>query len=97
MMYAMMALFDSDLRDEVFALMELCQLKNYTHFKELSGSSQHGKKEGTVSWPGSNEIILLIVNEQQRTQLKQLVRDLKKEREPSPGLLVFDWKLEELV
>ena len=63
----------------------------------LSGSSEHGKKEGTVAWPGSNEIVLLIVSDEEKKRFKEAVQKFKKEREPAPGLLLFDWALEEVL
>ena len=96
-MYAMMALYDSDLRDELFTLMELSEIKNYTQFRGLSGSSHQGKKENSVAWPGSNEIVLLIMNDQEKEKFKKNVEEFKSERNPKPGLLVFDWQLAEVV
>lgn len=93
-MFAMMALFDSDLRSEIFTLMELANIKNYTQFMGLSGSSEQGKKEGSVAWPGSNEIMLLIVSEEERQRFSDIVTRFKQERENKPGLLLFHWKLE---
>lgn len=97
MMYAMMALYDSDLKDEIFTLMELAEVKNYTQFTNLHGSSQQGKKEGSVSWPGANEILLLVVSDEERTRLMKIISDYKNERESKPPLLVFDWNLAEVM
>lgn len=49
-MNALMALYDSELRDEVFTLMELAKIKSYTQFVGLHGSSEHGKRR--APWPG---------------------------------------------
>ncbi|MCB0365875.1 MAG: hypothetical protein H6624_07190 [Bdellovibrionaceae bacterium] len=95
-MNALMALYDSELRDEVFTLMELAKIKSYTQFVGLHGSSEHGKKEGTVAWPGSNEIVLIIVNDEQKAHFHQIVTDYKNERSTRPGLLLFDWNLNEV-
>ena len=97
MMYAVMALYDSDLKTEVFTLLELAQVKNYTQFTNLHGSSQQGKKEGTVSWPGANEILLLVVSEEEKKRLIEVVGEYKKNRETKPPLLLFDWKLTEVL
>lgn len=96
-MNALMALYDSELKNEVFMLLELSNIKNYTQFTGLHGSSNHGKKEGSVAWPGANEIVLLIVDENQKSKFKQVVEDFKKERETPPGLLLFDWQLSEVL
>lgn len=95
-MNAMMALYDSELRDEMFTLLELAEIKNYTQFIGLNGSSEHGKKESSVAWPGSNEIILLILDARQRERFSQIVAQYKEERTPRPGLLIFDWALSEV-
>lgn len=96
-MNAMMALYDGDLKEEIFTLMELANIKNYTQFRGLNGSSAKGKKEGTVSWPGSNEILLLILDDQQKVEFQKIVKEYKQERTPAPGLLLFDWSLSGVV
>ncbi len=96
-MYVVMALFDSELRDEIFMLMELNQIKNYTHFTGLHGSSAHGKKEGTVAWPGANEIMLLLLNDEDKERFSMALKKYKAERQPSPGLLMFSWPVTEMV
>ena len=95
-MKCVMALFDSDLREELFMLMELAELKNYTHFVGLHGSSNVGKKEGTVAWPGSNEILMMILSESQYEPFKELIAKFKKERKPAPGILLFTWPIAEM-
>lgn len=94
---ATIALFDSELREEIFLLMELSGLKHYTHFTGLHGSSEYGKKEGTVAWPGTNEILLLVLSQEQLKLFREAVQKYKQERNPAPGLLLFSWSLTELV
>lgn len=94
---ALMALFDSEIREEVFLLLDLAKIKNYTHFTQLNGSSEYGKKENTVSWPGSNEILMLIVNASQYDNFKEAVQKYKKERTPQAPLLLLSWDLKELM
>lgn len=94
---ALMALFDSEIREEVFLLLDLAKIKNYTHFVNLHGSSEHGKKENTVSWPGANEILMLLLNHDQYEAFKEAVKKYKAERTPSPPLLLFSWDLKEML
>ena len=96
-MFMLMALFDSEIRDEIFTLMELSELRNYTHFVGLHGSSDSGKKEGTVSWPGANEIMMLVLSEPQKEEFKRTIDSYKGERENSPPLLTFYWPLTEVM
>lgn len=96
-MLATMVLYDSELRDQVYLLMELAGLKNYTQFVGLHGSSEHGKKEDTVAWPGSNEILFVMMNEDQYLKFKDQVVKMKTEQKPAPGLFLMAWPLKEFV
>ncbi|MFZ4403670.1 MAG: PG0541 family transporter-associated protein [Pseudobdellovibrionaceae bacterium] len=93
---ALMLLYDGELRSEIFLLLEMTGIKNYTQLVNLHGSSNAGKKEGSIAWPGTNEILLLIVSDQEKESLKLAVQNFRKNREIPPGLLSFGWKLEEL-
>jgi len=93
----LMTLFDSELREELFVLLNLAGIKHYTHFVGLQGSSPIGKKEGSVAWPGTNEILLLILNDDEIKSFQASVVDFKKRREQSPGILTFNWELRDLV
>lgn len=93
---SLMVLFDSELRKEVFLLMELVKLKQYTHFIGLHGSTETGKKENSATWPGSNEILLILMPKAKFEDFKNEVERFKKERTPPPGILLFSWNLTEL-
>jgi hypothetical protein len=95
-MICAMALFDSELREELFLILELSNLKQYTHFVGLHGSSDFGKKEGTVAWPGTNEILMLILNETQNELFKVTILKFRTERTPAPALLVFTLPMAEM-
>lgn len=95
-MICAMALFDSELREEIFLLLELTGLKQYTHFVGLHGSSEYGKKEGTVAWPGTNEILMLILTEAQNELFKDTIKKFRTERKPAPALLVFTLPMAEM-
>lgn len=92
-----MALFDGEIRDEVFLLLDLVKIKNYTHFINLHGSSEFGKKENSVSWPGTNEILMLIVSRNQYEDFVAATKRYKSERTPQAPLLLMSWDLKELV
>ncbi len=92
-----MTLFDSEIKDEVFLLLDLTKIKNYTHFVNLHGSSEFGKKENTVSWPGTNEILMLILDSNQYLNFLEAAKKYKKERTPAPPLLLMSWDLKELI
>ena len=90
------ALYDSELRDEMFMLLELAQIKNYTQFYGLKGSSDQGKKEDSVSWPGSNEILMLAMSSEEKKRFKDEVKRFREERSQPPGLLVLNWDVKEM-
>jgi hypothetical protein len=96
-MQAIMMLFDSELSDEVFMLMKLSETINYTYFKGLHGSGNQGKKEGSIMWPGTNELVLLLVNEEQLSTIKQRVKEYKESKDGPVGLILFNWNLNEVI
>ncbi|MBL6989732.1 MAG: hypothetical protein ISR65_08135 [Bacteriovoracaceae bacterium] len=96
-MFVCMALFDSELVDEIFLLMDFAKLVNYTHFKALHGSGKQGKKQGSITWPGTNELIMLIVNDEQLTKFKEVVREYKQNKTDNKALILFYWPLTEVI
>jgi len=96
-MLAAMVLFDAELRDEVIMLMNLAEIKNYTQFVGLHGSAEYGKKEGSVAWPGTNEILFILISEDQFNQFKSQIVKYKHERQPTPGIFLFCWPLTDMV
>lgn len=96
-MMGVMALFDSELREELFLLMKMGGVINYTHFKGLHGSGNQGRKEGSVTWPGTNEIIMMLMQQNEWENFKDLVKEYKINKGTKTGLLVFQWPLDEVV
>jgi hypothetical protein len=96
-MKALMVLFDSELKEELFMLMNLSEIVNYSHFLGLHGSGNQGKKQGSVTWPGTNEIILIIANDEELDRFKSNVQDYKKNKNEPTGLLFFHWELTEVI
>jgi hypothetical protein len=92
-----MALFDSELQEEIFMLAKLAGVVHYTHFHNLFGSGKQGRKEGSVTWPGTNEILMMIMTEEQWENLKEVVKRYKEDKEGESALLLFQWKLNEVV
>ena len=96
-MKAIIVLFDSELKEEIFMLMKLSDIKDYTHFLGLHGSGKQGMKRDTVTWPGSNEMIMLVLNEEKLNLFKEVVTDYKKNNKTATGLLFFYWELTEFI
>ena len=96
-MKAAMVLFDSELREEIFMLMKLVEIAHYTLLPDLFGSGNQGKKEGSLAWPGNNEIMLLVVSPEQYEKMKSEIRLYKESRETKQGLLLLSWTLDEVI
>ena len=92
-MNAVMALFDSELAEEIFLLMKFFEIENYTRFKELHGSGKQGKKEGSITWPGTNEVIMMIMSDDELERFKQVAEDYKVNKGKNPGFIFFFWPL----
>ena len=95
-MKAVMLLFDSELVEETLLMIRVSNIQNYTHFTGLHGSSKGGKKEGSAAWPGTNEIIMILLTDDEMIKLKKVIGDFKVKHPGSP-FLFFNWPLEEVV
>lgn len=96
-MKAAMILFDSELREEIFMLMKLVEIAHYTLLPNLFGSGNQGKKEGSIAWPGNNEIMLLVVSPDQYENVKKEIHRYKASRASKEGLLLLSWSLDEVI
>ena len=94
-MKAVMMLFDSELVEEALLMIKISSIQNYTHFTGLHGSSKAGKKEGSAAWPGTNEIIMILLGDDELKKLKKVIGDFKLKHPESP-LLFFNWPLNEV-
>lgn len=96
-MNGVIAIFDSELRDEMFMLMRLADIVNYTHFVNVHGSGKQGRKQGSVAWPGYNEVFMMVLSEDDLKRFKETISDFKKNRDEKPGLVFFTWGLTEVI
>ena len=95
-MKAVMLLFASELVEEALLMIRISNIQNYTHFTGLHGSSKAGKKEGSAAWPGTNEIIMILLSDDELVTLKKIIGDFKI-KHPGRPLLFFNWPLDEVV
>lgn len=96
-MHGVIAIFDSELREEMFLLMRLAKIVNYTHFVGVHGSGNQGRKQGSIAWPGTNEVFMMVLSEEEISFFKKTISDFKKNRETKPGLVFFHWGLNEVI
>ena len=96
-MNGVIAIFDSELREEMFLLMKLANIINYTHFVGVHGSGNQGKKQDSIAWPGTNEVFMMVLSEKDLKDFKKTISDYKKNRDQKPGLVFFFWPLTEVI
>ena len=96
-MNCVIAIFDSELKEEMFMLMRLANIVNYTHFVNVHGSGKQGRKQGSVAWPGFNEVFMMVLSDDDLEGFKETISDFKKNRAEKPGLVFFTWGLQEVI
>jgi hypothetical protein len=96
-MNGIIAIFDSELREEMFLLMRLANVINYTHFVDVHGSGNQGRKQGSIAWPGTNEVFMMVLTNENLEVFKKTISDFKKNRATPPGLVFFHWGLSEVI
>jgi nitrogen regulatory protein PII len=74
-----MVVYNEALDMEIMEAMNSCGLKNYTKVMGVFGRGEaSGSHLGNDIWPGKNNILYIICEERQISQLLPLIKELRK-------------------
>jgi hypothetical protein len=95
MMKMVMIVYNEAIDDEAMEILANCALKNYTKIKGAFGSgATSGTHLGDDIWPGRNNILYIVCQEQEAKQIFSCVKELRK-RLGKEGAKAFSWNIEE--
>ena len=94
----MLVLVYSEAADEiVISMFKKANVKGYTKWKEAYGEGTETEpKLGTHYWPGKNNVLAVVVEDEVMPALSDLIRQLKREH-PKAGLKTFVLQVEEII
>jgi nitrogen regulatory protein PII len=83
--------------DEVIAALTKRGLKAYTKWTKVLGcGTETEPKMGTQVWPGENDVITMVINDEDAAKVKEVVLNLRKEH-PRSGVRCFIMPVEEMI
>jgi len=94
----MLVLVYSDSADEsVISAFKTADIKGYTKWKEAYGEGTETEpKLGTHYWPGKNNVLAIVVEDELLTGITDVIKQLKKEH-PKAGIKTFILQVEEII
>jgi len=81
-------IFDRAIDEEVLELLEKLEISYYTKWSDVSGVGRRDPHLGSDVWPGLNNTLMVVIEEERGKKLLEMVRMLQKSF-PSVGLRAF--------
>jgi hypothetical protein len=81
-------IYDRAIDEEVLDLLKELEIKYYTKWKDVLGVGRNDPHLGDAVWPGLNNVLMIVIDEEKKSVLLQNVRALQR-MFPSVGLRAF--------
>lgn len=95
-MKMVMVVYNEAIDIEVMELLESCALKNYTQIKGVYGCGRaSGTHLGNDIWPGRNNLLYIVCEEEEAKELFSSLKELKKKL-GKEGIKAFILPVEEI-
>lgn len=92
-----MIVYNEALDEEVMEVLSGCVMKNYTKITGVFGrGTASGTHLGNDIWPGRNNILYVVCDDQQARQMISCVRELRKSLKQE-GIKAFVLPVEDLI
>lgn len=96
-MKALYIIYNAAIESRITACMEDCSLNSYTKFPAIHGAgSSAGPRLNTHVWPGVNNALLVIAEDDRIPEMLDKIRDLK-DKYSREGVKAFVFPVEEVV
>jgi len=83
--------------DDIVAKFKQAGIRYYTKMEEVRGEGTETEpKLGTHTWPGANNLLLIVVGDEEVNRASDLIRRLKKDH-PRAGVKGFILPIEESI
>ena len=88
--------YNQAVSDEIDLCMKECVIEGYTRFPLVHGVGKtSGPHMGTHIWPAENKMLMIVCEEEKKTLVIELVRDLRAKFKKE-GIKAFGVPLEEV-
>ncbi len=88
-MKLVVVVYEAGVDDSVTDLLRRLELPGWTKLEGAVGFGRKGLRLGTAIWPGTNHLLLLVLEEPQVTRLLEALEALKREYLRPPAVFAF--------
>jgi len=96
-MKMLLVVYGDAVDEDVMNSFKRCQVKGYTKWRETFGEGTETEpKLGTHYWPGRNDVLAVVLEDEKAPEVVEAIRTLKKEH-PKAGIKTFVLQVEETI
>ncbi|KPJ88274.1 MAG: hypothetical protein AMS17_06025 [Spirochaetes bacterium DG_61] len=81
-------MYDRAIDEEVMEMLSSLEIRYYTKWRDVVGVGRRDPHLGDDVWPGLNNVLLMVIDEEKKRRLVEMVKVLQKNF-PSVGLRAF--------
>lgn len=85
-MKLVIAILDSGVLHDVMKVLDELGIRQWTRWSDVHGAGQRNIREGTPVWPGSNEVLLLVLPPEQVQPLIDRCHEVRHSFPLEPGM-----------
>jgi len=89
-------IYDSAIDDTLRELFDRLELPGYTRVERLFGAGGRGRKRDDAVFPGSNNLVMTLVPDEDVERIRRAIRRLQAEYRIRPGVTIICQDAEEL-
>ncbi len=89
-------IYDSGIEESMAELLEGLGVKGYTCFTGLQGTGGQGPKQENPIFPGSNNLLLIALPDEEAERVRRTIRRLQEGFRLKPGVTILCQAVEEL-
>jgi hypothetical protein len=89
-------IYDSGIEESMTQLLEALEVRGWTRIPDLQGTGGRGPKRMTPVYPGSNNVLLIALPDEDVERIRRAIRRLQSSFRLKPGVAIFCQEVEEL-
>ena len=82
-------IYDRSIGNRITEILKKQNISGYTKILDAQGFGGTGHKMGTAIWPGTNNILLIALPDDQVESLVKAIRDFQSTFRQNPGITIF--------
>lgn len=89
-------IYDTGIEESMAELLDRLEVRGFTRFSELLGSGGRGPKQNNPIFPGTNNLLLVALPDDDVERVRRAIRRLQSSFRLKPGVTILCQDVEEL-